>query len=239
MTLLDVRAISVSYGEIRALNDVSFAVEEGEIVCILGLNGAGKSSLLQAISRRVRILRGAIYFRGSELNCLNTSEAVELGIIHCPEGRELFEGLTVEENIRLGATSRGLAFRKLQSELDVLRDIFPVIKDRWHQRAATLSGGEQQMVAIARAVIAKPKLLLLDEPALGLAPKLVRTLFNMIPNLVVDGTAIVLVEQNVHAALSLAQRGYVLTEGRISFAGSRDELNRAIFLDPTLSGRLF
>ena len=235
MNLLEVQELSVSYGPIRALQGVSISVDEGEIVCIIGPNGAGKSSLLRSLSGQVPMCGGKVIFEGNETR-MSVVEAVRAGIIQCPEGRDLFETLTVEENLKLGAARRSQPFRDLVAEIDHLTELFPILRERWQQRAGTLSGGEQQMLAIGRAVIARPRLMLLDEPALGLAPKLVHQLFEVLPSLVQSRTSILLVEQNVRAALSVAERGYLLRSGQIELVGSCQELQQELLSSEAFLG---
>jgi len=217
--VLEIENLCVDYGPIQALKGPSLQVAPQEIVCVLGANGAGKSTLIRAISGQVKIKSGGIKWDGSPLPLLSPARIVELGIIQCPEGRQLFNTLTVEENIRLGATRLHTPFHKLKDDLEFLTTLFPIIGRRWKQKAGTLSGGEQQMVAIARSVIARPRLLLLDEPALGLAPKLVRQLFKTLPQIMARGPALIIVEQNARVALDIAQRGYVLQLGQIVAEG--------------------
>lgn len=213
--MLRVHDLSVFYGPIRALDSVSLTVAEGEIVCVLGANGAGKSTLLRAISGQVRAHQGCVELDGRRLDRMGPVEIVRrCGVVQCPEGRQLFQRLTVAENLELGATRRGLPLRRLRSDLEFLTGLFPVIGQRLGQRAGTLSGGEQQMVAVARSVLARPRLLLLDEPALGLSPRLSRELFQAFPEIAARGSALLLVEQNANAALGVARRGYLLDRGR-------------------------
>jgi branched-chain amino acid transport system ATP-binding protein len=208
----------------EALKGVSLAIEEGEIVTVLGANGAGKSTLLRAISGLIPAQEGEIHFAGVPLQRTAAYDIVERGISHAPEGRKVFSTLTVEENLNLGAFTR----RKKKSEVGQARDrvfvLFPLLKERRRQLAGTLSGGEQQMLAIGRALMSTPRLLLLDEPSLGLAPILVHLIFDIIREINRQGVAILLVEQNAHQALELARRGYVLEVGRISVEGSSADL---------------
>jgi branched-chain amino acid transport system ATP-binding protein len=221
--LLDVRELEAGYGPIKALDGVSIAVEEGELVAIIGANGAGKTSLLMAISGIVRPRRGGVTFQGQSLAGLAPHEIVRLGIGHSPEGRRIFPRLTVRENLELGGftqTDRG----QVRRDIDEACGLFPILGDRMGQPGGTLSGGEQQMLALARALVGRPKLLLLDEPSLGLAPLIVAKIFEVIAGLASRGIAVMLVEQNARAALRLASRGYVLETGRVTLTGSGADL---------------
>jgi branched-chain amino acid transport system ATP-binding protein len=223
-SLLAVDNLRIRYGAIEALKGVSLALEEGEIVTVLGANGAGKSTLLRAISGLIPPLGGEIRFRGALLERVPAYDIVLRGVSHAPEGRKVFATLSVEENLNLGAFSR----RKLRQDVEEARErvftLFPVLKERRRQLAGTLSGGEQQMLAIGRALMSTPRLLLLDEPSLGLAPILVNLIFEIIRQINSQGVAVLLVEQNARQALALAGRGYVLETGRISAHGSSEEL---------------
>jgi branched-chain amino acid transport system ATP-binding protein len=221
--MLEIQGLDVFYGDIQALRDVSLHVEEGSIVALVGANGAGKSTLLKAISGITSAKRGAILFSGKSLMNLSPQDIVEMGIAHVPEGRRLFSNLTVYENLKLGAympRSR----RSVVQSLEQAFDLFPVLKNRMNQKAGALSGGEQQMLAIARAVMSRPRILMLDEPSLGLSPMLVRTMFELIMNLNRQKVTILLVEQNIHQALKIADQAYVLKNGRIAMTGEGKEL---------------
>ena len=223
MPLLCVTDLEAGYGPIRALDGVSLDVEPGELVSIIGANGAGKSTLLMAISGIVPARRGTIEFAGRPLAGLAPHEIVRLGVSQVPEGRRIFPRLTVRENLELGGftqTDRG----RLKRDIDEACGLFPVLGERMDQLGGTLSGGEQQMLAIARALVGHPRLLLLDEPSLGLAPLIVARVFEVIASLSARGIAVLLVEQNARAALKLANRGYVLETGRITLTGSGAEL---------------
>lgn len=215
--MLCIRDLHVSYGVVLALRGVTLEASKGEIVCVLGPNGAGKSTLMNAISGLVVQDRGEIQLEDTSLGYLPAVQRVRLGVVQCPEGRRLFATLTVGENVRLGA---GRQWRRARAELDWLVGLFPVLAERWRQQAGTLSGGEQQMVALARSLIAGPRLLLLDEPALGLAPALVRQVFATLPQVAARGVTILLVEQSARAALKVAGRGYLLRNGRVVMEGS-------------------
>ena len=216
--LLSVQNLQVRYGGIRALQDVTLHVNDGEIVTLIGSNGAGKTTLLRTISGLLRPSAGSIGWAcgaaPAELAALPPHEIVRLGISHAPEGRQIFAPLTVRENLLLGAFQRS-SRKQIVEDLRRCFTLFPVLAERQRQRAGTLSGGEQQMLAIGRALMARPKLLLLDEPSLGLAPLVVRRIFQIIRQINAEGTTIFLVEQNAHMALSVAQRGYVLQTGRV------------------------
>ena len=222
--LLEVNDLSVRYGALEALKSASLYLEEGEIVTVLGANGAGKSTLLRAISCLLPPAAGEIRFVGKPLGRVAPYDAVQMGISHAPEGRKVFSTLTVQENLALGAFTR----RRQKSEVQAARDrvfgLFPLLKDRRQQLAGTLSGGEQQMLAIGRALMSTPRLLLLDEPSLGLAPILVELIFTIILEINRQGVSILLVEQNARQALASARRGYVLETGRVTARGSSEEL---------------
>jgi branched-chain amino acid transport system ATP-binding protein len=220
LTLQDVR---VFYGAIQAVKGISLEVRERELVAIVGANGAGKTTTLRTISGIYRPTTGSITFEGRNLAALPSHEIVALGISQAPEGRQIFGSLSVRDNLMLGATRR--ADRAgITQELDYLVSLFPVLGDRMNQSGGTLSGGEQQMLAIARALMAKPRLLLLDEPSLGLAPMLVNRIFAVISRLKETGVTILLVEQNARKALEIADRAYVMETGRVILAGDAREL---------------
>ena len=222
--LLQVNGLHIRYGALEALKGVTLSLEEGEVVTVLGANGAGKSTLLRAISGLLPSSDGGIVFDGASLSRTPAYDIVLRGISHAPEGRRVFSTLTVEENLNLGAFTR----RNRRQEVALARErvfgLFPLLKDRRRQLAGTLSGGEQQMLAIGRALMSTPRILLLDEPSLGLAPILVHLIFDIIQEINRQGVAILLVEQNAHQALALARRGYVLETGRISAHGTSAEL---------------
>jgi branched-chain amino acid transport system ATP-binding protein len=220
LTLQDVR---VHYGAIQAVKGISLEVRERELVTIVGANGAGKTTTLRTISGIYRPTTGSMIFEGKNLAALPSHEIVALGISQAPEGRQIFGSLSVRDNLMLGATRR--ADRAgIEQELDYLVSLFPVLGERMNQSGGTLSGGEQQMLAIARALMAKPRLLLLDEPSLGLAPMLVNRIFSVISRLKETGVTILLVEQNARKALEIADRAYVMETGRVTLEGDAREL---------------
>jgi branched-chain amino acid transport system ATP-binding protein len=221
--VLRVRDLVVSYGAVAALRGVSLHVSRGEVVALLGANGAGKSTMLRAISGLRLPKSGEIRFLGQRIDGVPPARIVRLGLAHCPEGRRLFGSLTVAENLRLGASTRSDR-SSLEADRERLYALFPVLKERARQQAATLSGGEQQMVALARALVAKPKLLLLDEPSLGIAPIIMQQIFASLAELKSSGVTMLLVEQNMSIALDLADRAYVLRTGEVSLEGDAREL---------------
>jgi len=221
--LLRIDGIEVAYGDLVAVREVSLEVQQGEIVCLIGSNGAGKTSTLRAISGVLPVRRGTIEFEGQRLNGLRPHQVVRLGIAHVPEGRQLFPSMTVRENLDLGARTRASRARKAET-LEWVFHLFPRLKERQRQVAGTLSGGEQQMVAIGRGLMAQPRLLLLDEPSLGLAPVVVNAIYENLARINRDGTTIFFVEQNIGKALRLSQRGYVLENGRIALTGPSEVL---------------
>jgi len=221
--LLEVKGIDVFYGDAQALWDVSIHVEEGAIVALVGANGAGKSTLLKAISGLIHARKGEILLSGKSLSNLNPREIVDRGVIHVPEGRRLFSTLTVLENLKLGAYVPR-ARSMFAESLERVFSLFPALNTRIDQKAGSLSGGEQQMLAIGRGIMAQPKLLMLDEPSLGLSPILVKTMFELISALNEQKTTILLVEQNIRQALKIAHQAYVLKTGEIAMSGRGDEL---------------
>ena len=225
MPLLELKSVSSAYGSVQALRGVSLAVEAGEVVTLLGANGAGKSTTLRTISGLIRPTGGEILFDGQRIDHLAAEQIVRMGVSHVPEGRRIFPGLTVRENIMLGSSSLArLSRRELQEDVEQVFAIFPDIRRFENALGWTLSGGQQQMLAVARGLMAKPKLLLLDEPSLGLAPVIVQQLFATIREIHARGTTILLVEQNAHMALSVASRGYVLETGSLTVQGSTADL---------------
>lgn len=221
--LLEIKGIKVRYSGLPVLHGVSLAVNIGETVCVVGANGAGKSTILRAVMGAQRAFEGQILFAGREIQRLRTEEIVRLGIVYVPEEKMLFRPLSVEENLRLGAyILRDAA--QIRRNLDTVYSLFPRLQERKDQPASTLSGGEQQMVAIGRGLMSNPRILMLDEPSLGLAPKLVDEVLDTVRVLKGQGISILLVEQNVREALELAERGYVLQTGRIVGQGSGKEL---------------
>lgn len=215
--MLSVRAIDAQYGHARVLHDVSFDVEEGQVVSVIGANGAGKSTLVKVISGMVRPTAGQIMFRGEDITALPVHEIVTRGVVHVPEGRRLFGDMTVLENLLLGSTHAGARASRSQG-LENVYTLFPILAERRSQLAGTLSGGQQQMVAIARGLMSCPKLLILDEPSLGLAPKVVTEILSVISRLNEEGLTVLLIEQNVKHSLAISDRGVVLENGRIALA---------------------
>ncbi len=226
MALLELRDVHTYYGHVHALKGITISVEEGEIVTLLGANGAGKTTTLNTISGLLRPRRGQIIFEGRVINDVPAHQIVRLGICQAPEGRKIFSTLTVDENLNMGAYSLGNDRKAIEENRRRVFELFPRLKERRKQIAGTLSGGEQQMLSIGRALMARPKLLTLDEPSLGLAPMLVRAIFETIKEINERGVTILLVEQNARAALKLADRGYVLETGRIVLSGTAEELMR-------------
>ena len=222
---LEIRDLHVSYGGIRALKGIDLTVEEGQIVTLIGANGAGKSTTLRAISGLQKPQSGSILYGGEELVGLPAKEIVRRGIIHVPEGRRVFPDMTVAENLKIGAFLRkdkdGIA-----SDMDYVYSLFPRLKERSWQPAGTLSGGEQQMLAVGRALMSRPKVLMMDEPSLGLAPLIVKDIFFIIRRVNADGITVLLIEQNANAALRIADYGYVLETGVIALTGTGEELLR-------------
>ncbi len=221
--MLELRDVTVGYGKTPVLRDVSLRVDEGRIVALLGANGAGKTTVMRTVMGLLRPWSGSVRFREREIGGLRTARVVRLGIGLVPEGREVFAHLTVEENLRMGAYTRRDGNGVSQDRERVFR-LFPVLKERLGQRAGTLSGGEQQMLAIARALMARPRLLLLDEPSLGLAPLLVREIFQVLQQIHQEGTTVLLVEQNAHMALQVADYAYLLETGQVVRHGPPAEL---------------
>lgn len=221
--MLKVENLNVHYGVIQALHDVSFEVNEGEIVSLIGANGAGKSTVLKVLSGLHRLTDGKILFHDREMQKSSTKKIVESGISLVPEGRHVFAGLTVLENIEMGAYLRKDK-GNLKKDMDHVYERFPVLAERQNQDAATLSGGEQQMLAMGRALMSKPKLLLLDEPSMGLAPIFIKEIFAIIQEIQKQGTTVLLIEQNAKLALSIANRGYVLETGKVVLSGTGEML---------------
>ena len=221
--MLEVKNLSVSYGAIEAVKDISFTVNAGEIVSLIGANGAGKTTTLHTITGLIPAKSGSVMYNGVDLLKTHNNKIVTLGMAHIPEGRHVFTRMSVEENLEMGAFSLKDQ-SDLKKDLDMVYGLFPRLKERRNQKAGTLSGGEQQMLAMARALMSKPRLLMLDEPSMGLAPILVEQIFDIIRALHKSGTTILLVEQNAQMALSVANRAYVLETGKISMSGDAQEL---------------
>jgi len=221
--LLRVDNLEVNFGAVRALKGVSLDVYEGEVIALVGANGAGKSTTLRSISGLARAKSGTVTFAGTVINKRTAPQIVRLGIAHSPEGRRLFGGLSVAENLRLGACTRSDP-EGVARDTEKMFVLFPILRERWRQLAGTLSGGEQQQLALARALMAAPRLLLLDEPSLGVAPLLVRHIFDALAELKRQGMTMLLVEQNIALALELADRAYVLRTGKVALSGIASEL---------------
>jgi branched-chain amino acid transport system ATP-binding protein len=220
--MLEIKSLRAWYGNIQALHGIDLSLDKGELITLIGSNGAGKSTTLKSIMGLLKKRAGHILFEGKDISAYSPARALQAGIALVPEGRWIFSDLTVEENLRMGAFTRPRD--TLEGVLEEQFELFPILKERRAQKGGTLSGGEQQMLAIARALMARPRLLLLDEPSLGLAPLMVRTVFSLIRNINAAGTSILLVEQNSAMALSIAGRGYVLSTGRIALAETADAL---------------
>ncbi len=223
MSLLELIGVDVAYGDLPALRGVDLVVEPGETLSVVGANGAGKTTMLRAISALLRPRRGEVRFEGERIDRLPCHRVVERGVVHVPEGRKIFPSLTVRENLELGSYTRAAKARRAES-LSRVFVLFPRLQERAAQAAGTLSGGEQQMLAIGRALMTIPKLLMLDEPSLGLAPLIVQEIFQTIAAINRAGTTVLLVEQNTRQALALSRRGYVLENGRVALVGSGEEL---------------
>ena len=223
MSLLELKDINVYYGAIHALKGISLNVEEGQIVSLIGANGAGKTTTLRTISGLLRSKTGSISFMGKELRHESAESIVRLGISHCPEGRRVFADMSVKENLEMGAFTRKDK-KEISQTMDMIYDHFPRLKERMNQMAGTLSGGEQQMLAMGRALMSNASMLMLDEPSMGLSPLLVQEIFDIIQNIHKEGMTILLVEQNAQMALSVADRAYVLETGRVVMDGTGAEL---------------
>jgi len=223
VSLLELSAVDVAYGDLPALRGVNVVVEAGETLSVVGANGAGKTTMLRTISGLLRPRRGEVRFAGERIDRLPCHRVVELGVVHVPEGRKVFPSLAVRENLELGSYTRAAKVRRADS-LERVFTLFPRLRERVRQPAGTLSGGEQQMLAIGRALMALPKLLMLDEPSLGLAPLIVKEIFAIVGEINRAGVTVLLVEQNTRQALALSRRGYVLESGRVVLVGSGEEL---------------
>ena len=221
--MLEIQNLNVFYGAIQALNNVSITVQPGEIVAIIGSNGAGKSTLLRTISGLLRPRSGSVTYEGKELTSMQPHDIVRLGIAHSPEGRRIFTNMTVQENLQLGAYLRKDA-AGIEEDMEMVLNRFPRLRERFKQNSGTMSGGEQQMLAVGRALMSRPDILLLDEPSLGLAPFLITEIFNIVKDLNADGKTILIVEQNANRALEIAHRAYVLETGEMVLQGSGQDL---------------
>lgn len=221
--MLEIRSIDVYYGDIQVIHEVSFQVKQGEVVALIGANGAGKSTILKTISGILQPRKGEISFDGTLIHRAKAYRLIDSGLVHVPEARRLFVEMTVEENLDMGSL-KGDAKRQRPQSKEMVFALFPRLKERRKQLCGTLSGGEQQMVAVGRGLMAKPKLMMFDEPSLGLAPILVRDIFNVITRIRAEGTTVLIVEQNVKQTLSIADRAYVLETGRVVLEGSGQAL---------------
>ncbi|MBP5465896.1 MAG: ABC transporter ATP-binding protein [Treponema sp.] len=216
--MLEVKGLEVSYGAIKALKGISFSVEQGEIISLIGSNGAGKTTTLHSLSGIIRKAAGSVLFNGHDISSMNADRIVKLGLVQVPEGRRVFANMSVRENLELGAFTRNDR-DGIRQDMERVFSLFPRLKERSRQEAATLSGGEQQMLAMGRSLMSKPSLLLLDEPSMGLAPILVDEIFRIIQQINREGTTILLVEQNAYKALSIASRAYILETGMVTMEG--------------------
>ena len=221
MALLEIRDLVVSYGAIKAVKGISFDVDRGALVTLIGANGAGKSTIMKSVSGIVRPQSGTITFDGKPIQGQSSHRIVQMGLCQVPEGRQIFPKMSIQENLDMGAYTRTGAYSQ---DIEEMYDMFPVLRERRRQMAGTLSGGEQQMLAVARAMMAHPKLLMLDEPSLGLAPLIVQDIFGMLKRIRAAGTTILLVEQNARMALGISDRAYVMETGRIVLTGTGNEL---------------
>lgn len=221
--MLEVKNLSVHYGMIQAVRNVNFKVNEGEIVSLIGANGAGKSTILKTLSGLIHPSEGEILYLGENIASTSAKKIVEKGLVQVPEGRHVFPGLTVKENLELGAFLRKDK-EEIQKDMEAVFERFPILKERKYQDAQTLSGGEQQMLAMGRALMSRPKLLLLDEPSMGLAPIFIREIFKIIQEIQKTGTTVLLIEQNAKMALSISNRAYVLETGSVVLSGTGQEL---------------
>jgi branched-chain amino acid transport system ATP-binding protein len=222
--LLEANQLHVSYGRVKVLDGVSLGIAQGELVTLLGPNGAGKSTLVKTLSGLLRSQKGTIEFDGRRIDEMEADAITRLGLSHCPEGRSLFIDLTVADNLKLGAYIFKRDENKVKSRLDRIYGLFPILRERAKQKAGTMSGGQQQMLAIGRALMAGPKLLILDEPSLGLAPLIIDKLFEIVKAIHEEGITVLLVEQNAFKSLGIADRGYVLESGKVVLSGSKSEL---------------
>ena len=223
MSMLEVKDLVVSYGAIKALRGISFDVDAGEIISLIGSNGAGKTTTLHSVSNLIKKVSGSITFYGVDITSLPADKIVQMGLIQVPEGRRVFANMSVKENLEMGAYLRRDK-ENIKKDMEWCYELFPRLKERLSQLSGTLSGGEQQMLAMARALMSKPKLLLLDEPSMGLAPILVDEIFDIITKISSSGTTILLVEQNAYKALSIANRAYILETGQITKTGKASDL---------------
>ncbi len=223
MSMLEVKDLVVSYGAIKALKGISFSVEQGEIISLIGSNGAGKTTTLHSLSGIIKKASGSVVFNGQDISAMGADRIVKLGLVQVPEGRRVFANMSVRENLELGAFTR-TDKAGIRQDMEKVFGLFPRLKERERQEAATLSGGEQQMLAMGRSLMSKPSLLLLDEPSMGLAPILVDEIFRIVQEINKEGTTVLLVEQNAYKALSIASRAYILETGMITKEGRASDL---------------
>ena len=223
MSMLEVKGLEVSYGAIKALRGISFSVEQGEIISLIGSNGAGKTTTLHSLSGIIKKAAGSVTFNGQDISAMGADRIVRLGLVQVPEGRRVFANMSVRENLELGAFTRNDK-AGIRQDMERVFALFPRLKERERQEAATLSGGEQQMLAMGRSLMSKPSLLLLDEPSMGLAPILVDEIFRIIQQINREGTTVLLVEQNAYKALSIANRAYILETGKVTMEGRAADL---------------
>ena len=223
MAMLEIKDVEVYYGVIQALKGISFEVNQGEVIALIGANGAGKTTTLQTITGLLQAKKGSITFEGKDITKMPAHNIVKLGIAHVPEGRRVFSNLTVYQNLRMGAYTRS-DINEIEESLKMVYERFPRLQERKNQMAGTLSGGEQQMLAMGRALMSKPKLIVMDEPSMGLSPIFVNEIFDIIQKVSAGGTTVLLVEQNAKKALSIADRAYVLETGKIVLSGKAEEL---------------
>ena len=236
MVLFEVRNLVVHYGAIEALKGISFSIEKGETVCLLGANGAGKSTIMKAILSIIPVKSGEIFFQEKALVGLPSHKIISLGLGISPEGRMIFPDMTVQENLELGAYSANLSKAQLKFQKEMVYELFPIIKQRQKQMAGTFSGGEQQMLALGRALMSKPSLLLLDEPSLGISPIVSQQIFSILKQINMEGTSILIAEQNAFMALSISHRGYVVELGQIVMSGPANQLMSDDFIRKSYLG---
>ncbi len=222
--MLKLNKVDLFYGAFKALNEVSIHANQGELIVLLGANGAGKSSLFLAISGIHKIASGSVEYAGQNISNIRPAKIVRSGLVHCPEGRKLFPGMSVYKNLMLGGFTRRGDRKGINESIEEVFELFPILKEKQHEMAGSLSGGQQQMVAIGRALVGKPKVLLLDEPSLGLAPLVVKQMFDVIKRINDEGTTVLLAEQNAYSALQICDRAYVMERGNVILEGNKESL---------------